>query len=202
MTQPTETPADPITEVEQPAPNQQPTPPTDPAKPDAPAQGTDWKAESRKWEQRAKDNTKAAEAEKTKLAGVLKALGLKDDGTEDIKPEDITARLEQANHVAWQRGVKLQVVTLAGRHAANAEALLDSMSFINSLDDLVDDDPDSVEFATKLESKIKQAVKDNPRYAANTGPKKSGPPIANGGDRAQPKSKTLEEAFAAHYGTG
>lgn len=45
------------------------TPTTQPANPEAPAQETDWKAEARKWEERAKANRSAAE----KLAEIEEA---------------------------------------------------------------------------------------------------------------------------------
>lgn len=155
------------------------TPPTD-SKPSAdPAQDTDWRAESRKWEKRAKDNTKAVEAEQAKLAKVLTALGVKADGSEDVKPEDITARLEQANSKAWTRGVHLQLHRLASKHDADPTALLDSMMFVNSLDDLTSIDPDDDTFADQLDERIKAAVKANPKLkAASATP----PASRSGGD--------------------
>lgn len=145
----------------------------------------------------------AAAAEKAKLAGVLKAIGVKPDGTEDIKPEEIAAKLEQANSAAWQRGVKLQVFTIASKHGADPTALLDSMTFIDSLDDLVDVDPDSADFAKQLESKIKAAVKDNPKFKATpAGPARSGGDMSGGsGEKRTGQRPTLGAAIAAAYKT-
>jgi hypothetical protein len=172
-------PADPPADTTATKPPADTTPPMDPKPPADPAQGTDWKTEARKWEQRAKDNSKAIEAEQAKLAGVLSALGVKPDGTEDVKPEDITARLEQANSKAWTRGVHLQLHRLASKHGADPGALLDSMTFVNSLDDLTSVDPDDDDFAAQLDERIKAAVKANPKLKADTGPT---PPARSGGD--------------------
>ncbi|WP_367128319.1 hypothetical protein [Saccharothrix sp. HUAS TT1] len=206
MTDPTGTPpvdqppADPTDPTPPANPPTDPAPPTDPTPPADPAQGTDWKAEARKWENRAKDNNKATQAEQAKLAGVLAALGLKADGTEDVKPEEITARLEQANSKAWTRGVHLQLHQLAPKHGADATALLDSMTFVNSLDDLTDVDPDDADFTAQLDKRIQAAIAANPKLKADPGPtppKRSGPDGMTGGQGAPARSGSLFAAVQA-----
>ena len=74
--------------------------------------------------------------------------------------------LLRAQAAAWRSGVELQVHRVASRLGGNADALLDSLSFIDSLDDLVDEDPRSAEFSTQLEAKVQAAMEKNQNYRA------------------------------------
>lgn len=159
------------------------TPPTDPPAADPPASGeppkadqpkeTDWKVESRKWEERAKDNKKSGDKASQQLTAVLKALGKNPDGTDaPPDPAAIQQQVEHAQAAAWSTTVENQVLRIKD---VDADRLLDSRAFVDSLDPFVDDDPHSAEFKTKLAAHVRQYVIDNPSYkAASAGPARSG----------------------------
>lgn len=106
----------------------------------------------------------ADEARQEMTAQIARALGLGED--EELDPAELTEQIEQAQAAAWKSGVELQVHRLAGRLGGNADALLDSMSFIDTLDDLVDVDPRSAEFVEQLEALVQAAMEKNPNYRA------------------------------------
>ena len=166
-------------------------PPADPA----PDTGTevDYKAEyekykalARKHEDRSKTNLTAAqeaaakaEQKEAQLAAVLKALG--QDGEEPTDPAALTAQIEQAQAAAWRSSVELQVHRLAAKLGGDPEKLLDSMAFIDSLDDLTASDPLSSAFRTEIETKVSEALERNPSYKAATGPTGPRPDPGQGG---------------------
>lgn len=117
-TEPTPTPAAPVAPVPT-APAAQPTPPADPA----PAKETDWVAEARKWEARAKENSDAAK----KLAAIEEA-----NKSELEKANDRAAKAEQKaiesdrKAFAAEKGIPVSLVTGSTPEqweAAAAEAL-------------------------------------------------------------------------------
>lgn len=108
--------------------------------------------------------TAADEARQELTAQIAKALGLAED--EEVDPAALTGQIEQAQAAAWRSGVELQVHRVASRLGGNADALLDSLSFIDSLDDLVDADPRSAEFTAQLEAKVQAALEKNQNYRA------------------------------------
>lgn len=114
----------------------------------------------------AAEQAQEAQAQRDK---VLSALGLKPDGTEDQSPEKLTAQLEQFQANLWERTVENTVLRSAPKLGADADALLDSNKFLDSLAEL-DDGAD-------LEAHITQFVAQNPKF-------KSGPPAPgrSGGD--------------------
>lgn len=112
----------------------------------------------------------AAEARAEMAAQVARALGLQTD--EPPSPEILTQHLEAARDQAWSAGVELQVYRAAAQHGANPDALLDSRGFISSLDDMVDLDPRSPEFAAALEAKVQAAAA---KYPAAPGQAPTGP---------------------------
>lgn len=140
----------------------------------------------------------AAEAQQQRDA-VLKALGLNPDGTALDDPAQAAAKLTQrateAESAAWGANVKLEVFQLAGKLGANPAALLDSLTFVDSLDELTDADPRSAEFRTALEAKITAAVQANPNLKAAGGPPaRSGGDFSTGGDKPP---GSLDEQIAA-----
>jgi hypothetical protein len=169
---------------------------------------TDWKAEAEKWqalarknESRAKSNVAAAqqaEQYKSQLEAMLKAAGVGAEG-EIADPAQLTDHLERAQAVAWQSGVELQLLRLGPRLGADAEALLDSNSFIDSLDDLVEDDPRSPEFAAALEAKVKAAIEKNPKYRAD---KPSRTTNFDGGPRSTAKTTDMNSLIRRAAGMG
>jgi uncharacterized membrane protein len=140
--------------------------------------------------------TTAQQAEQ-RLAAVLKAAGLNPDGTKVEDPAAAAAQLaeraEQAESAAWRNAIELQVVRLAGPLGADPDRLLDSMAFIDSLDDLAEDDKlvlGSPEFRAAVEAKVREAVTKNPaRYKAGNAaptPPRSGGDFTGGPPGAQP----------------
>jgi len=109
--------------------------------------------------------TAAEEARQQLTADVARALGLA--GDDPVTPEKLTEQIAAAQDAAWRSGTELQVHRVAARLGADPEALLDSNAFIDSLDDLVDVDPRSAEFATQLETKVQAALEKSPnKYKA------------------------------------
>lgn len=106
-----------------------PTPPADvdpegtpPATPPAdPAQDTDWKAEARKWERRAKENSTAAEQLEKHKASAMS----------DAEKAVAAAKVEGASEAAKAYGLKLAKAELKAAAAAKGVDLAD-------FDDLID----------------------------------------------------------------
>jgi hypothetical protein len=157
----------------------------------------------------ARDGEKTAKAEakaaKDRLAAVLKALGRNEDGTEATDPEAaataLTSRAETAEAAAWRAGVQLAVHRRAGKHGADAEALLDSMRFADSLDDLVDADPTTAEFLTAIDNKIKAAVAADPKLRATPTGGRVGAVSGGSGGGSEGRPKSLREAYARQNNT-
>lgn len=152
----------------------------------------------------------AADEARTQLASqIAKALGIK-TGDEPPDPAQLTEQVEQAQAAAWRSGVELNVYRIAGSLGANAEALLDSLTFIESLDDLTEVDPRSAEFKTQLEAKVQAALERNPSYKANgqapgtpngTAAPRPDPSQGGRGQQPQPQKFTgsLTDAIRSHY---
>ncbi|MEY9837437.1 hypothetical protein [Streptacidiphilus sp. EB103A] len=159
------------------------TPPTPPA-PDS----TDWKAEARKWEARAKENgTAKTELEKIQQAAMTE----QEKAVAAAKAEGRTAAEAEARTAA----VELAVFRSAAKAGADPEALLDSRTFLNALADV---DPKDTAAVTKA---INDAVKANPKLAAAAAaPGASGPPIPGGPDGQRTRPTSLGAALGAHYG--
>lgn len=198
------------------APAAVPTPPNIPDVPATPAEDVtalpewaqkqlrDARAEAGKARTTAKA-TAADEARAELTAQLAKALGIGQEG-QPVDPAELTAQIARAQADSWRSGVELQVHRMAGRLGANADALLDSLSFVDSLDDLVDADPRSAEFSTALEAKVQAALERNSSYkatgqapAAPTGPR---PDPSQGARGTTPgfAGKSMSEAIRAHYG--
>lgn len=138
-----------------------------------------------------------------KVAAVLKALGLTPDGTEaPPDPAAVAAQVEQAQAAAWTNAVELATWRAATAAGADAERLLDSRAFIDSLDAFVGDDPGTPEFRTKLAGHINAYIGKNPAFKAptTTSPGRSGPPVG-GGTNSGGRPSNLREAFARQHKT-
>lgn len=127
---------------------------------------------------KAKQGTAAEDARKEIAAQVAKALG--QGGDDPADPAELVAQIEQAQADAWRSGVELSVHRVAGQLGANADALLDSMAFVDTLDDLVDLDPRSKEFREALNAKVTEALTRNPSYKTG-GPSTPRPDPGQGG---------------------
>lgn len=135
----------------------------------------DARAEAAKSRTTAKQ-TAAEQARQEVTQQIARALGLGEEG-QPVDPAQLTSQIEQAQAAAWKSGVQLQVYRLAGSLGANPDALLDSLAFIDSLDDLIDVDPSAADFGTQLEAKVRAAVERNPAYrVAGQAPAGTGTP--------------------------
>lgn len=153
--------------------------------------------------------TGKAQAEQ-RLAAVLKAAGLNPDGSK--APDDpataaaqLTERAEQAEAIAWRSGVELEVHRVAGKAGADPDRLLDSNAFIDSLDDIAEDEkliPGTPEFRKAVEAKVKDAVTKNPaRYRAGpVAPGRSGADLPGGpGTPPRQRPTSLTAAVRGAY---
>lgn len=142
----------------------------------------------------------AASAAKAEIAReVARALGLTEEAPD---PAALAEQVEQARNAAWANAVELQVFRLAASANADAEKMLDSRAFIESLDDLVDLEPSSKEFREQLKAKVQEAAAKYPAQqapGASNGPRPDPTQGARGTPQARPTS--LTEAVGAHYAT-
>lgn len=108
----------------------------------------------------AKNATKEAE---TKIQGILKALGLREDGTEDPAKAAQAAAAERdtARSEALKARRELAIFKSAATHSADPSRLLDSTSFLASIDGL-----DPATDGEKIDAAIKAAVESNPYLKA------------------------------------
>lgn len=157
-------------------------PPADPA-PAAPAESVDqlpsWaqktladtRRENAAARQRLKELTDAQATAKTQhdeqMAGIARALGL---APEETTPEQLTAQRDQARadaatNAASARATQVELAVFRAAHQAgvNASALLDSRTFVSTLDGL---DPSSEGFAQVVADRIAAAVETNPAWKA------------------------------------
>jgi hypothetical protein len=159
----------------------------------------DARAEAGKERTTAKENA-AKEARET----LLRELGLlKPDETPD--PAKLAAELgNKDTRIGGLEGtVRTQAIELAaykaaGKHEANPAALLDSRSFLKSVEGL---DPEASDFATKLDDAIKAAVEGNTQLRVGLVPRRGGGDFPGGpGTTGRPTS--LGQAVAAAYNGG
>ena len=111
------------------------------------------------------------------LDGIAKALGLK---PEEATPEQIMAerdaekaRATDMAHRARQADVKLAVLQHATAAQADGNALLDSVAFLRTVENL---DPNGDDFTDRVRDAITSATEANPRYNLNAGPPAPPPP--------------------------
>lgn len=172
-------------------PTQEPAAATpEPPKPTEPPKASPWddpttaKAEiERLRRENASDRTnakaKAAEEARKELAQTIgKALGLVED--EQIDPAKLTESLTTAQADARRAQVELAVFRTAATAGGDPAALLDSSSFLASLDGI---DPTDTE---AVAAKVEAAVAANPRLGAATGPQVPAPNPAQGSSASGP----------------
>ncbi|MFD7858560.1 hypothetical protein ACFV6B_30410 [Streptomyces microflavus] len=178
------------------------TPPPEPAKDDKGTKSgeTNWQAEAEKWKAQARkheDRSKSTTTELQRQADLLTKLAQKagidlDDGKAD--PEKLAQQLTASQDKARQSAVELAVYRAAGKHSADADALLDSRGFLKQVDGL---DPDADDFTTKVGDAVKAAVESNPKLkTAPAPPARSGTEMTGRGEGAR-KPTTLADAVAA-----
>lgn len=143
-------------------------------------------------------------AAQQQLADVMKALGRNPDGTELADPAasaaEAVARAEQAEARAWTAAVQLHVHNLAQALGANPDGLLNSESFIDSLDDLVDADMSAPQFRTALEAAMKAELERHPYLkAAAAAPGRVGAEINGGAGSGGARPTSLSAAVGNAY---
>jgi hypothetical protein len=130
----------------------------------------------------------AAEQAKSELAQQIgKALGLVEDGEATPDASKLTEQLTAQTQAAKQAQLELAVYKAASMHGADADALLDSRSFLEKVADL---DPTNTD---ELNAAIKDVVENNPRLqAGQVPPKRSGNQL-NKQQTNEPVAQTPEE---------
>jgi hypothetical protein len=161
------------------------------------------RGENAKTRTTAKDQA-AAEARQAILDEVSRTLGLS-KGDEKLTAEQLTAKLAEndqekakARDEARQAQVELGVFRVAAVSGADANALLDSRTFLAKVAPL---DPSADDFRTKVQEAITAAVQENPRLAASTAPAKGGTEFRGGPGNQNQRATSLEEATANLYRT-
>lgn len=172
-----------------------PTPPV-PAPPVPDAQPSVWedpaaaKAEIerlRKENGAARTNAKAQAAEEARkelAAELAKILNLNAPETDPAKLADSLTEATKAQAEAKRAQVELAVFRNAGRAGGDPDALLDSTSFLKTLDGIDSHD------AAAVEAAIKEAVSTNPRLGAAGGIRVPAPNPAQGTSGAGPVGAT------------
>lgn len=130
------------------------------------------------------------------LAAIQKALNPEAKGDEKPDPAKLAESLASQTTAAKQAQTELSVYRLAGKHGADADALLDSRAFLAKIAELDHTDTKAV---TKA---ITDAITDNPKLKAVQAAGQSGADFSGGsGEQRTKKSMSLAEATANHYGT-
>lgn len=118
-----------------------------------------WKAQSRRQEQRSKLNHTELQQRDAVLRLIAEKVGVEFDDRPD--PEALQQRLDQQTALARQRAVELAVYTHSAQAGGvNAGALLDSREFMSRTSAL---DPDAADFHSQLADLVKEAA-GQPRY--------------------------------------
>lgn len=148
------------------------------------------RAEAAKYRTSAK--TAADDATKALTQSLGKALGLIQDD-EPADPTELTKQIEAERNTARAAQVELAVFRTAGKHAADADALLDSRSFLTRVKEL---DPTAPDFASQVEDAIKTVVENNPKLRVAQAAAKAGSDLSAG--NADPsKGQLTREQLAA-----
>lgn len=105
------------------------------------------------------------------LARITQALGITPEGKPD--PERLAQELTESQQRARSTQVEFAVWRAAQKAGADADALLDSRAFADSLAAL---DPADKTFTANVERAVTAAIEANPRYKATGGPSVAAPP--------------------------
>lgn len=135
---------------------------------------------------------KRADDAETKLGQVLKALGVGEG--EEPDPDALKQAVEAKDGELRTRTVELAAYKAASKNGANADALLDSASFLKQAAEL---DPAADTFSADLESAIKTAVENNPLLAASPGGGQG--PAQGPRNSPNQRPKSLQDAVASRY---
>jgi enamine deaminase RidA (YjgF/YER057c/UK114 family) len=164
----------------------------------------DANAEAAKYRTEGRTAAQQAQAAAQQRDAILKALGLTPDGSDaPPDPEALAAQVTEQQAITWETAAENAILRVAGAAGADADALLDSNAFLDSLGDFIKDDPKSGEFRTKLQAHIAAWVDKHPKHktaaATSTATRSGGDhPGGTGSPSARPKS--LHAAVAKAYG--
>lgn len=127
------------------------------------------------------------QAQQDVVQQIGKALGIIDDGETTPDAQQLTQQLTEQTQAAKQAQLELAVYKAASSHGADADALLDSRSFLEKVADL---DPTNTD---ELNAAIKDVVENNPRLqTGQVPPKRSGNQL-NKQQATEPVAQTPEE---------
>lgn len=127
------------------------------------------------------------------LAAITKALN-PDAPDAAPTPEALTSQLTAQQAAARDAQVQLAVFRAAPTAGADAEALLDSNSFLSTIREV---DPSD---AKAIGEAITKALAGNPKLKTAQAAGASGAPFSGGSGESAPKETTLAGAVAKHYG--
>jgi hypothetical protein len=161
----------------------------------------DARAEAGKERTTAKANA-ANEARTELLSTISKALGV--EGDKPPTAEELTRQLThsqsaltEAQEQAASAAIELHVYKTALRLGADAEALLDSRKFCDTIDSIDTSKPEA--FNAEVEAAITAALDANPKLRTGQAPRRGGGDFA-GGPGTQQRPTSLHSAIAAKLG--
>lgn len=150
-------------------------------------------------------SSQQAQAATDQLNAVLKALGKNPDGSDlPPDPQALAAEVTQQQAIAWETAAENAILRVAPTAGADADALLDSNAFLDSLGDLIALDPKSAEFRTKLQAHITVWVDKHPKHkAAAAAPTatRSGGDHPGGGGTPTTRPRSLQAAVSKALGS-
>lgn len=142
--------------------------------------------------------TAAEQRQQDVVRAFAKAAGIELPGDEQApNPDELTQQLTASQQAARQSAVELAVYRAAGTAGADADALLDSRRFLDSLADV---DPSD---AAAITAAIQAAVGANPKLKAGRAPGASSVDhgAAGPGETTKRTPRSLDESVRAAYGT-
>lgn len=146
--------------------------------------------------------TAAEQQQREVVRAFAKAAGIPlPDDQQAPDPAQLTQQLTAAQQAQRQTAVELAVYRTAAKHTADADALLDSRSFLKAVENL---DPAADDFAAQVDAAIKTAVDANPKLKAGRAPGASGADHTGGSGEAPRPFRTptsMHDAVALSYGT-
>lgn len=143
---------------------------------------------------RANGKTAAETAQAELVQKLGKALGLVQDGDPAPDPAALTAQLTERDAAARDAQIQLAIFRAAPKAGADADALLDSNSFLSTIREV---DPTD---AKAISDAITKAVTDNPKLKTVLAAGASGADFSGGSGESAKKPTTLASAVAKHYG--
>ena len=126
------------------------------------------------------------------MKSLAKAFGIDVADDQPPDPQDLQQRIERYHASERQARVELAAYRSAGRQGADADALLDSRTFMDRVAAL---DPDADDFGEQLDAAVAASLEANPKLKTSPGGGSNGRGPAQGArSSARRESATLEEA--------